>query len=89
MGFYRVHVRASWYKALFPVSLCCVGFRCIGLAQKISTRCKRPNNTGSYAFFFFFIFVFFLALSYMYVLIPSARSLRFGCRIWKVNIDHN
>ena len=89
MGFYRVHVRASWYKALFPVSLCCVGFRCIGLAQKISARCKRPNNTGSYVFFFFFIFVFFLALSYMYVLIPSVRSLRFGSRIWKVNIDHN
>ena len=35
------HVRASWYTALFRVSLPCVGLRCIGLAQKISAHCKR------------------------------------------------
>ena len=36
-----VHLRASWYTALFRVSLLGVGLRCVGLAQKISTRCKR------------------------------------------------
>ena len=36
-----VHLRASWYTALFRVSLLGVGLRCVGLAQKISARCKR------------------------------------------------
>ena len=36
-----VYVQASWYTALFRVSLLGVGLRCVGLAQKISTRCKR------------------------------------------------
>ena len=35
------HVQASWYIALFRVSLPCVGLRCVGLAQKISAHCKR------------------------------------------------
>ena len=75
-----VHVRASSHTALFRVSLRGVGPRCIGLARKISARC----NTASYVFSFFFIyiFIFFLVLSHMYViLIPSARSLRFGSRL--------
>ena len=39
---------------------------------------------------FLCIFIIFLALSHMYIiLIPSARSLRFGSRLWKVNIDQN
>ena len=64
-----VHLRASWYTALFRVSLLGVGLRCVGLAQKISARCKRASNTGSYLFSFFFIciFIHLLALSYMYV----------------------
>ena len=85
-----VYVWGSWYIALSLVSLSGVGLRCVGLAQKISARCKRASNTGSYGFFFFLICIFILslALSHMYVFfIPSARSLRFGSRLWKVNID--
>ena len=87
-GLSCVHVRASSYTALFQVSLSGVGLKCVGLAQKISARC----NTGFYVFSFFFIciFILLLALSHMYVFfIPSARSLRFGSRLWKVNIDQN
>ena len=87
-GLSCVHVRASSYTALFRVSLRGVGHKCVGLAQKISARC----NTGFYVFSFFFIciFILLLALSHMYVFfIPSARSLRFGSRLWKVNIDQN
>ena len=88
LGLSCVHVRASWYTALFRVFLRGVRPRCVGLTRKISAHC----NTGSYVFSFFFIFIFilFLALSHMYViLIPSVRSLRFGRRLWKVNIDQN
>ena len=87
-GLSCVHVRASSYTALFRVSLRGVGHKCVGLAQKISARC----NTGFYVFSFFFIciFILLLALSHMYVFFnPSARSLRFGSRLWKVNIDQN
>ena len=86
-GLSCVHVQASSYTALFRVSLRGVGPKCVGLARKISARC----NTGSHVFpFFLCIFILFLALSHIYViLIPSARSLRFGSRLWKVNIDQN
>ena len=87
-GLSCVHVRASSYTALFRVSLSGVGLRCVGLAQKISARC----NTASYVFSFFFIciFILFLALSHMYVYFaPSVRSLRFGSRLWNVNIEQN
>ena len=87
-GLSCVHMRASWYTAPFLVFLRGVGPRFVGLTRKISAHC----NTGSYVFSFFFIFIFilFLALSHMYViLIPSARSLRFGSRLGKVNIDQN
>ena len=80
-----VHVRASSCTALFRVSLAGVGLRCIGLAQKISALC----NTGSYvcSFFFICVFILCLALSHNYVFfIPSARSLRFGSRLWKENV---
>ena len=44
-------------------------------------------------FFPFSLFVFlFSSLQYhtcMFFFIPSARSLRFGSRLWKVNIDQN
>ena len=89
-GLSCVYVRGSWYIALSLVSLSGVGHWCVGLAQKISARCKRESNTGSYGFFFSIICIFILslALSHMYVFfIPSARSLRFGSRLWKVNID--
>ena len=91
-GLSCVHVRASSYTGLLRVGvgwvLGGVGLRCVGLAQKISARC----NTGSYvvSFFFICIFILFLALSNLHVfLIPSARSLRFGRRLWKVSIDQN
>ena len=83
-----MHARASWCTAFFLVFLRCVGPRCVGLTRKISAYC----DTGSYVFSFFFIFIFILfpALSHMNVIfIPSARSLRFGIRLWKVNIDQN
>ena len=91
-GLSCVYVRASWCTALFRVSLRGVRLRCVGLAKKTSARCKRASNTGSCVFSFFFICIFILslALSHMYdFLIPSARSLRFGSRLWKVNIDQN
>ena len=87
-GLSCVHVRASSYTGLFWVSLAGVGLMCVGLVQNISARC----NTGSYVFSFFFIsiFILLLPLSHIYVFfIPSARSLRFGSRPWKVNIDQN
>ena len=77
-GFSCVHVRASSYTALFRVSLGGVGLRCVGLAQKISARC----NTGSFVFSLHYH-------THLWFFIPSARSLRFGSRLWKVNIDQN
>ena len=86
-GLSCVHVRASSYTALFRVSLGGVRLKCVGLAQKISAR----FNMGSYVFSFFFIciLILFLVLSHINFFIPSARSLRFGSRLWKVNIDQN
>ena len=87
-GLSCVHVRVSRYTAPFLIFLRGVRPRCVGLARKISAPC----NTGSYVFSFFFILIFILvlAISHMYViLIPSARSLRFGSRLWKVNVDQN
>ena len=57
------------------VSLRGVGFRCVGLAQKISARCKSASNTGSYVFSFFFIcvFILFLAFSYMHAFLFPQR----------------
>ena len=39
-----VHVQASWYTALFRVSLLDVEPRCVGLAEKISARCMLSNT---------------------------------------------
>ena len=77
-GLSCVHVRASSYTALFRVSLRGVGLRCVGLAQKISARC----STGSFVFSLHYH-------THLWFFIPSARSLRFGSRLWKVNIDQN
>ena len=82
-GLSCVHVRASSYRTLFRVSLGGVGLRCVGLAEKISARC----NTGSYVFSFFFIHSLPCIITHLCFFIPSARSLRFGSRLWKVNID--
>ena len=86
-----VCVRGIWYTALFRVSLRGVGLRCVGLAQKMSARCKRASNTGSCGFSFSLIFIFILslALSHMYVffLILSAPTSDLESRLWKVNID--
>ena len=87
-GLSCVHVRASSCRALFRVSLGGVGLRWVGLAEKISARC----NTGSYVFSFFFIWIFHslpCIITHLCFFIPSARSLRFGSRLWKVNIDQN
>ena len=43
-------------QALFRVSLRGVGFRCVGLAQKMFARCQSASNTG---FTTFSLFVFF------------------------------
>ena len=78
-----VHIQRS-FEFLCVLS----GLGWVGLAQKVSARC----NTGSYVFFFFFIciFILFLALSHMHVYFsPSVRSLRFGSRLWNVNIEQN
>ena len=70
-------------QALFRVSLRGVGFRCVGLAQKMFARCQSASNTGTYLFSFsLFVFFLFLALSHMNVFfIPLARSPRFGSRL--------
>ena len=39
-----VYVQASWYTALFRVSLLGVGLRCVGLAEKIFARGKLSNT---------------------------------------------
>ena len=84
-GFSCVHVHIQ-HSFEFLCMLSGLGW--VGLAQKISARC----NTASYVFSFFFIciFILFLALSHMYVYFaPSVRSLRFGSRLWNVNIEQN
>ena len=77
-GLSYVHVWASWYTALFRVSLHGVGLKCVGLAQKISARFK----SGSYVFSFFFIciFILFLALSQRYVFLNFLNAFP---QIWK------
>ena len=52
-GLSCVHVRVSWYTAIFRVSLRGLGFRYVDLAQKISARSKRASDTGSYVLFNF------------------------------------
>ena len=73
-----MHVRASCYTTLFRVSLSGVGFRCVGLAQKISVCCKRASNMGSYVFSLFFFLILFSFLYYhicMFFLLPQRISL--------------
>ena len=49
---------------------------------------KYQHGFLCFLFFLYLYFILFLALSHMYVFfIPSARSLRFGSRLLKVNID--
>ena len=84
-GLSCVHVRASSYTGLFRVSLAGVGLMCVGLIQKISARW--------FLCFLLFLYLYFHSLAciitHLCFFIPSARSLRFGIRPWKVNIDQN
>ena len=85
-----VCVRGIWYTALFRVSLRGVGLRYVGLAQKISARCKRASNTGSYGFPFSLICIFILSCIITHVcffLILSAPTSDLESRLRKVNID--
>ena len=85
-----VHVQPSWYTTLFWISFRGVVLRCIGLAQKMSARWKRASDTSFYVLSFYFPFFFFsilfLALSHVSFFF---NSLRFGSRLWKVNIYQN
>ena len=84
-GLSCVHVRASSYTGLFRVSLAGVGLMCVGLIQKISAHW--------FLCFPLFLYLYFYSLAciitHLCFFIPSARSLRFGSRPWKVNIDQN
>ena len=80
-GLFCVHVRASCYTTLFRVSLSGVGFRYVGLAQKISKAAK--GQASWVPMFSPFFTTFFLSYIIIYVcfFITSARFLRFGSRI--------
>ena len=87
-GLSCVHVRASWYKASFRVSVRSVA----GLGV---WSCSKDICTLQHRFvrFFIFLYLYIYSLSciitHVCSIIPSARSLRFGSRLWKVNIDQN
>ena len=87
-GFSCVHVRASSYTALFRVSLHAIGLR-------VSRFCSKDICTLQHGFlcFLLFLYLYFHSLAciitHLCFFIPSARSLRFGSRLWKVNIDQN
>ena len=70
---YFLRARTSQLSTLSSF-LACAGFRCVGLAQKISAHCKRASNTGPMfsRFFFICIFILFLALSYTFVILISS-----------------
>ena len=59
-----MHARASWYTALFRVSLLGVRFRCVSLAQKIWM--LQNGKQHGFPCFLYLYFILFLALSYMY-----------------------
>ena len=89
-GLSSVQVRASWQAALFRVLLRGVGFRCVGLTQNISARCKRASHTGSYVYLYFnCLSCNIIDVCFCFHSLSLARSLRFGSRLWKVNIDQN
>ena len=89
-----VKVRASWYIAFLRVSLRVSSLRGVGVTQKISALCKGASNVGSCVFSFIYLFVYLFIFSFwiiihIWFLVPSVHSLRFGGRIWEVNIDQN
>ena len=73
-----MHVRASCYTTLFRVSLSGVGFRCVGLAQKISKAAKgQATRVPVFSPFFLFL-ILFSFLHYhicMFFLLPQRISL--------------
>ena len=87
-GLSCVHVWASWYTALFRVSLHGVELKCVGLAQKISARFKSGSYVSPFSLFAF-LFSFLHYQKGMFFLISSTRSHRFESRLWKVNMDQN
>ena len=87
-GLSCVHVRASSYTALFRVSLRAIGLRVSSFGSK--DICTLQHG---FLCFLLFLYLYFHSLAciitHLCFFIPSARSLRFGSRLWKVNIDQN
>ena len=87
-GLSCVHVRASSYTALFRVSLHAIGLR-------VSRFGSKDICTLQHGFLCFLLFLHLdfhslaCIITHLCFFIPSARSLRFGSRPWKVNIDQN
>ena len=78
---YRLHLLLfSLIVMAFPACTCKPGPRCVGLQH-------------DFLCFLLFLNLYFYSLSciitHVCFLIPSARSLRFESRLWKVNIDPN
>ena len=85
-----VKVQANWYIAFLRVSLRVSSLGGVGVTQKISTLCKGASNVGSCVFSLMYLFICsFRIIIHIWFLVPSVHSLRFGGKIWKVNIDQN
>ena len=94
-GLSCVHVWASWYKALFQVSLRGVGLKCVGRALVCRSGSKdictlQPGFLCSLLFICWHFYSLSCVITKVCIfLIPSTRSHRFGSRFWKGNIDQN
>ena len=85
-----VKVQANWYIAFLRVSLRVSSLEGVGVTQNISVLCKGASNVGSCVFSLIYLFICsFWIIIHIWFLVPSVHSLRFGSRIWKVNIDQN
>ena len=73
----------------YRVSFRGVRFRCVGLAQKISARCKSASNTGSYVFpFYLFLFLFSFLHSHICTFFHSLSAFPQICK-WAVKSHIN
>ena len=94
-GLSCVNVWASWYKALFQVSLRGVGLKCVGRALVCRSGSKdictlQPGFLCSLLFICWHFYSLSCVITKVCIfLIPSTRSHRFGSRFWKGNIDQN
>ena len=78
-GLSCVHVQASWYSALLRVSLCGVGFRCVGVLKRFvhagkGQATRAPMFSPCYLFIvvFLFSFLYCRACIFFFVqLVPS------------------